>query len=63
MKGRFTGEQIIQMIKEQEAGEWTADMCRQYGISQVTFYKSKSKYGGMEPSDAKKLRASGHLPN
>jgi putative transposase len=57
MKARFTDEQIIQMIKEQEAGERTADVCRRYGISQGTFYKYKSKYGGMEPSDAKKLRA------
>jgi len=57
MKARFTDEQIIQMIKEQEAGERTADVCRRHGISQGTFYKYKSKYGGMEPSDAKKLRA------
>ena len=57
MKTRFTDEQIIQMIKEQEAGEKTADVCRRYGISQGTFYKYKSKYGGMEPSDAKTLRA------
>ena len=57
MKTRFTDEQIIQMIKEQEAGEKTADVCRRYGISQGTFYKYKSKYGGIEPSDAKKLRS------
>ena len=56
MKTRFTDEQIIQMIKEQEAGERTADVCRRYGISQGTFYKYKSKFGGMEPSDAKRLR-------
>lgn len=56
MKPRFTDEQIIQMIKEQEAGERTADVCRRYGISQGTFYKYKSKYGGIEPSDAKRLR-------
>ena len=56
MKPRFTDEQIIQMIKEQEAGEKTADVCRRYGISQGTFYKYKSKYGGLEPSDAKRLR-------
>ncbi len=56
MKPRFTDEQIIQMIKEQEAVERTADVCRRYGISQGTFYKYKSKYGGMEPSDAKRLR-------
>ena len=57
MKTRFTEEQIIQMIKEQEADEQTADVCRRYGISQGTFYKYRSKYGGMEPSDAKKLGA------
>ena len=56
MKPRFTDEQIIQMIKEQEAGERTTDVCRRYGISQGTFYKYKSKYGGLEPSDAKRLR-------
>ena len=57
MKKRFTDEQIIAMLKEQEAGEKTADLCRRYGISQGTFYKYKSKYGGMEPSDAARLRA------
>jgi len=57
MKPRFNDEQIIQMLKEQEAGEKTADLCRRYGISQGTFYKYKSKYGGMEPSDAKRLKA------
>ncbi len=46
MKKRSTDEQIIQMLKEQEAGEKTADLCRRYGISQGTFYKYKSKYGG-----------------
>ena len=56
MQKRFTDEQIIQMLKEQEAGEKTADLCRRYGISQGTFYKYKSKYGGMEPSDAARLR-------
>ena len=55
MKKRFTEEQIIQMLKEQEAGEKTADLCRRYGISQGTFYKYKSKDGGMEPSDAARL--------
>ena len=45
------------MIKEQEAGEKTADECRRHGIGSTTFYKYKSKYGGMEPSDAKRLRA------
>jgi putative transposase len=57
MKVRLTDEQIIAMIKEQEAGEKTADVCRRHGISSATFYKYKSKYGGMEPSDAKRLRA------
>jgi putative transposase len=57
MKKRFTDEQIIAMLKEQEAGEKTADLCRRYGISQGTFYKYKSKYGGMEPSDAARLRS------
>ena len=56
MKKRFTDEQIIQMLKEQEAGEKTADLCRRYGISQGIFCKYKSKYGGMEPSDAARLR-------
>ncbi len=56
MKTSFTDEQIIQMIKEQEVGEKTADVCRRYGISQGSFYTHKSKYGGMKPSDAKKLR-------
>jgi putative transposase len=56
MKKRFTDEQIIVMIKEQEAGEKTADVCRRHGISSATFYKYKSKYGGMDPSDAKRLK-------
>ena len=57
MKARFRDEQIIGMIKEQESGEKTADVCRRHGISSATFYKYKSKYGGLEPSDAKRLRA------
>ena len=52
MKPRFSDEQIIQMLKEHEAGERAPDICRRYGISQGTFYKYKSKFGGMEPSDA-----------
>tara|TARA_R110002033_G_scaffold146729_1_gene184140 strand:+ start:1572 stop:1778 length:207 start_codon:yes stop_codon:yes gene_type:complete len=47
MKARSTDEQIIAMIKEQEAGKETADVCRRHGISSATFYKYKSKYGGM----------------
>lgn len=57
MKKRFTEEQIIQILKEQEAGERTVDICRRHGISQPTFYKWKAKYGGMDVSDARKLRA------
>ncbi len=57
MKKRFSEEQIIGMIKEQEAGSRTADVCRKHGISEATFYKYKSKYGGMDVSDARKLRA------
>ena len=57
MRARFTDEQIIAIIKEQESGEKTADVCRRHGISSAAFYKYKSKYGGMELSDAKRLRA------
>ncbi|MEP1962399.1 MAG: transposase [Tateyamaria sp.] len=51
MKARFTDEQIITMIKEQESGEQTADVCWRHEISSATFYKYKSKYGGMEAQD------------
>ena len=54
---RFTEEQIIGMLKEQEAGAATADVCRKHGISSATFYKFKAKYGGMDVSDAKRLKA------
>jgi len=57
MKKRFTEEQIIQVLKEQEAGTKTADICRRHGISAATFYKWKAKFGGMSVSDAQKLRA------
>ena len=57
MKARFTDKQIIGILKEQESGEKAADVCRWHRISSATFYKYKSKYGGMEPSDAKRLRA------
>ena len=49
-KSRFTEAQIIGMIKEQEAGMPTAEVCRRHGLSPATFYKLKSKYGGMEVS-------------
>ena len=55
-KSRFTEAQIIEMIKEQEAGMATADVCRKHGLSPATFYKLKAKYGGMELSDARRLK-------
>ena len=56
-KSRFTEAQIIGMIKEQEAGMPTTDVCRKHGLSQGTFYEFKSKYGGMEVSEAARLKA------
>ena len=53
---RFSEEQIIGMLKEQEAGAKTADVCRKHGISSATFYKFKAKYGGMDVSDARRLK-------
>lgn len=55
-KSRFTEAQIIGMIKEQEAGLPTVEICRKHGLSTATFYKLKSKYGGLELSDARRLR-------
>jgi putative transposase len=55
-KSRFTDAQIIGMIKEQEAGLPTADLCRKHGLSPATFYKLKAKYGGMDLSDTKRLK-------
>ena len=55
-RSRFTEEQIIAILREQESGQKTADVCRRHGISEATFYKWKSKYGGMEVSDAKRLK-------
>ena len=56
-RSRFTEEQIIGILKEQESGLKTADVCRRHGISEATFYKYKAKYGGMQVSDAKRLKA------
>lgn len=50
-RARFTEEQIIGVLKEHEAGVKTADLCRKHGISQATFFKWKSKFGGMDVSD------------
>ena len=54
---RFSEEQIIAILKEHEAGMPTAEVCRRHGISPATFYKWKSKYGGLEVSEAKRLRS------
>ena len=55
-KSRFTEAQIIGMIKEQEAGLPTSELCRKHGLSPATFYKLKAKYGGMDLSDSKRLK-------
>jgi putative transposase len=55
-KSRFTEAQIIGMIKEQEAGLPTAELCRKHGLSPATFYKLKARYGGMDLSDANRLK-------
>lgn len=57
MRKRHTEEQIIRVLKESEAGARTGELCRKYGISEGTFYKWKAKFGGMEVSEAKRLRA------
>ena len=56
-KSRFSQEQIIGMLKEHHAGLSAGEMCRKHGISDATFYKWRSKYGGMDVSDARKLKA------
>jgi putative transposase len=56
-RSRFTEEQIIAMLREQDIGAKTADVCRKLGVSGATFYKWKAKYGGMEVSDARRLKA------
>ena len=56
-RSRFSEEQIIGVLREQEAGMATAEVCRRHGISPATFYKWKSKFGGLEVSEAKRLRS------
>ena len=56
-RSRFTEEQIIGVLREQEGGQPTADVCRRHGISPATFYKWKAKYGGLDVSEARRLRA------
>jgi putative transposase len=56
-KGKYSDEQVIAILREQEAGRPTAEICRKYGVSNATFYKWKSKFGGMQVSDAKRLKA------
>ncbi len=56
-RSKFSEEQIIGILREQEAGSPVAEVCRRHGISSATFYAWKAKFGGMEVSEAKRLRA------
>jgi putative transposase len=56
-KSRFSEEQIIAILREQEAGAVVTELCRKHGVSSPTFYKWKAKFGGLEVSEARRLRA------
>ena len=56
-RNRFTDEQIIGILKEHEAGKPVSELCRKHGVSDASIYKWKAKYGGMDVSEAKRLRA------
>ena len=56
-RSRFTEEQIIAILKEQEAGVAVAELCRKHGVSSPTFYKWKAKFGGLDVSEARRLKA------
>ena len=56
-RSRFTEEQIIAILKEQEAGVGVAELCRKHGVSSPTFYNWKAKYGGLDVSEARRLKA------
>ena len=56
-RSRFTEEQIISVLREHEAGAKTADLCRKHGMSEATLYNWKAKFGGMDVSEARRLRA------
>ena len=56
-RSRFTEEQIIAVLREHEAGAKATELCRKYGMSEATLYNWKAKFGGMDVSDAKRLRA------
>jgi putative transposase len=55
-RSRFSEEQIIGILREQEAGAATADVCRKHGISTASFYKWKAKYGGLDVSEVRRLK-------